>query len=368
MKKLIVIIAFALAFIYTKSYSEQYLYPVVDGKAVGYINSKGEVIIPVDYYPDFDYTYFSVMGKPIKKFELPLSAYFSDGYVFTKAPLRIWFIRYSSKGVLLDADGNVHELYDDDYEIGPYVKNVAPVKIYKRLGDYRYSQYYGFINKDGEIIARDSSFEYASKISEGLSLVLADNLFGFATPECNFKINPQFENAEPFSEGLAQATSNTLWGYINKQGTFVIPEQFYASWKFSNGFAKVLKNRGELYYYIDRTGKRAWEKAFVKCSNFSEGLASVEYEGKYGYLDTTGNFAIKPEYLYAGDFSGGLAPVATLSGWGFINNSGHWVISPDYDYVEGFDHALALAWKNGELYYINKKGERVYKFKDYGDN
>jgi hypothetical protein len=43
--------------------------------------------------------------------------------------------------------------------------------------------------------------------------------------------------------------------------------------------------------------------------DFSEGLAKVKVDGKYGYIDTTGKLAIAPQFHYAYNFSEGLAKV-----------------------------------------------------------
>ncbi len=48
---------------------------------------------------------------------------------------------------------------------------------------------------------------------------------------------------------------------------------------------------------------------FKEANDFSEGLAAVQLEYKWGYIDKEGKFVIKPEFFDAGDFSEGLAMV-----------------------------------------------------------
>jgi len=42
---------------------------------------------------------------------------------------------------------------------------------------------------------------------------------------------------------------------------------------------------------------------------FSEGLAGVLINGKWGFIDTTGSVAIKPKFRTVWSFSGGVAKV-----------------------------------------------------------
>ena len=48
---------------------------------------------------------------------------------------------------------------------------------------------------------------------------------------------------------------------------------------------------------------------FDNANDFHEGLAAVEYKGKWGYKSKSGNWAISPEYSFASDFSDGKALV-----------------------------------------------------------
>ena len=64
------------------------------------------------------------------------------------------------------------------------------------------------------------------------------------------------------------------------------------------------------------------------------------------------------KYEYAGGFSDGLALVKLDGKWGFIDKEGHVVIPFEYDDAEDFSEGLAHVEKDGEWFYINQKGER----------
>lgn len=86
------------------------------------------------------------------------------------------------------------------------------------------------------------------------------------------------------------------------------------------------------YGYIDKTGRLIIPFKFGYASDFSEGLATVEFKDNYGYIDKTGKFVIPPQFDRVGDFSEELAPVMPdrKAGWpgnlAYINKSGRIVI------------------------------------------
>ena len=61
--------------------------------------------------------------------------------------------------------------------------------------------------------------------------------------------------------------------------------------------------------------------------SFSEGLATVKLDGKYGFINTKGKEVIPCKYDYAGEFSEGLAKVGLDGKDGYINTKGKLVIA-----------------------------------------
>ena len=57
--------------------------------------------------------------------------------------------------------------------------------------------------------------------------------------------------------------------------------------------------------------------------NFSEGLALVKLNGKYGYIDKQGNEVIPLKYDYANNFLEGLALVRLNGKYGYIDKQGN---------------------------------------------
>ena len=128
---------------------------------------------------------------------------------------------------------------------------------------------------------------------------------------------------------------------------------------FSEGLACV-KVDGK-WGYIDKSGKQVIKCQYDWADNFSEGLASVEVDGKWGYIDKSGKQVIKCQYGAVRDFSEGLASVEVYGKWGYIDKSGKQVIKCQYDWAWGFSEGLASVEVYGKFGYIDKSGKQVIK-------
>lgn len=101
-------------------------------------------------------------------------------------------------------------------------------------------------------------------------------------------------------------------------------------------------------------------------SDFSEGLAAVEIDKKWGYIDKSGKIVISATYKDAMKFSEGLAGVRTKEGWGFINKSGELVIKHRYKEIREFKDGIAAVNKDGFWGAIDSEGKQAIPF-EYDD-
>jgi hypothetical protein len=101
------------------------------------------------------------------------------------------------------------------------------------------------------------------------------------------------------------------WGFINSKGIVVSP-QFDNVYNFSEGLASVLVD--DKWGFINRAGEMVIPPQFDDCADgFSEGLASVRVGYKWGAIDLTGNLVIPFQFDLLCMFSEGLA-IAYISG------------------------------------------------------
>ncbi len=82
-------------------------------------------------------------------------------------------------------------------------------------------------------------------------------------------------------------------------------------------------------------------------SYFSEDLAFVKVDEKYGYVDGTGRMVIEPRFDLASEFFGGLAAVMVGEKWGYIDRTGKIAIAPQFAEAHSFVNGLASVCVGG---------------------
>ena len=97
--------------------------------------------------------------------------------------------------------------------------------------------------------------------------------------------------------------------------------------------------------------------------SFSEGLASVKLNGKWGAIDKLGNEVVPIEYDEVFAFSEGVASVKLNGYWGAIDKSGNEIVPIEYDEVWAFREGLASVKLNGSWGVIDKYGNEVVEIK-----
>lgn len=163
-------------------------------------------------------------------------------------------------------------------------------------------------------------------------------------------------------------------GFMDINGKVAVPTKYDRVCQFSEGLAAVYEiqtHQEELYPgipvtmetckigFIDKSGKlvipmiyenissttTVWSAAGTgsRKTGFSEGLISVQKDGKWGVIDKQGKTVLPFKYdLPIGSFHNGLASFSTGRKSGFINQSGKVVISAAYDYVQDFVNGYAV--------------------------
>ncbi|MGK7921863.1 MAG: WG repeat-containing protein, partial [Trichodesmium sp.] len=73
-----------------------------------------------------------------------------------------------------------------------------------------------------------------------------------------------------------------------------------------------------------------------------------------------GKRVIQPEYDFAGNFSEGLAEVRIDDKYGYINAANEMVIEPEFDNAFAFSNGIAEAWVDDKKGYIDQIGRSVW--------
>jgi hypothetical protein len=232
----------------------------------------------------------------------------------------------------------------------------------------------GYIDKTGKIVVKPQ-FAHASMFSEGLAAAAppASDPFsiryGYIDKSGSFVIPPQFEDAGDFSEGLAHVKKNGKSLFIDKTGKVIIdPHDSWTGLRFSEGLVSIGIRQSDRCGYMDGTGGVIITPQFDHCEEFSEGLAVVNIESKYGFIDKAGRMVRTLESHFITPpmrFFEGLV-VVRLRGddhFSFIDKTGRVVIDDrQFKAAERFSEGLAVVGiKPGKWYYIDRTGQRAIK-------
>lgn len=179
---------------------------------------------------------------------------------------------------------------------------------------------FALIDKTGAFISK-LRFDYVKEFSEGLAPVRVGDKWGYVDKSGWMAISAQFDDAEPFADGLALVQIGSLgdrrFGYIDHQGSLVIPPRFKYAEDFSDGLAPVTTTwnqtefRHENFYYINKSGQRAFAGNFMVSSHYFQGIAHVrltsrnfyspggdaDEKSRFAYIDTSG----KTVFEYVGE-------------------------------------------------------------------
>ncbi len=334
---------------------ETYLIPYRMGEKYGYCNFKKVLKIPCSYDIAFPFSEEELARVGIKE-----------------------------KFGLIDREGKIvlPAIYDDigNFECG----HCLVVKDNK----------FGFANRKGKIVI-DLKYDDALFFSEGLAVVGIQGRYGYIDTLGNTIIDFKFEAAAPFLNGYALVKYNGKFGFIDKKGNFVVEPIYDAGGLFMNGIAPVGKN-GK-YGYIDTLGKvyidliydgvsevgdnimklkTPEEVIFLRrdkskintahyddAMQFSEGLAVVIKNNKFGYIDTSGKEVIPLKFDEAHSFYKGYAVVRLGDDWGVIDRNGNYVVNPSYQLI--IPPEIAKFPKG--LFFVAKKGHMVGYVDVYGN-
>jgi hypothetical protein len=321
----------------------------VKGGFWGFINARGDMVLS----PEFEYASDFRNGKAIISRQGKYGVIDSTGNFLIKPEYSLisWLpdagdrffclIQYDTLNGLIDVKGKLllEPVWDKTGESGDGL--VAVMKNGK----------WGYTDLSGKVVI-EPLFQAAKGFSEGLAAVKMDYKWGFINMTGQFIIDPVYRNAGSFRNGLAPVAGRGGWTYTDKTGNIVFSGRFRRAEEFEDGLAEVkVRRRRKL---IDVNGKSVHRGGFTKISRsgvkglfivkkgkkvqlmnasgkltgrkfariepFSEGLAVVSKNRRYGFTDTTGRLVVPLKYRGAGPFSCGLAKVVFNGKYGFINS------------------------------------------------
>lgn len=367
----------------------------------GMINNKGAIIMKPEYdyiaSPLYEKMYYKQNGRVAimdknRKIIVP-----ADSAVnFVRGRSRILFI-YNDKVKVFDNNGKLLKTYQG-VKIKPYSTGFAygedSLKIdhetiveiinpgtggktqisgteasdFNEAGIFlvkNVSSKYDFYDYTGKKL-NPVSFYSAVNFSEGICATQLTSKFLPELADKNFKkINYVTTNFQgPYSEGLAYATNPQLGKiyYLDKLGNEVFSLNAKEGSRCKDGLISVKDNYNK-YYLINKTGKEISEKRWDGIGGFSDGLALVKENLKWGFIDTQGNTVIDTKYDEASSFTKATAIVKQNGKFFLINKKGEPVNGINYDAAGNPDNGTFPVQKNNLTGLIDSKGNIIIDFK-----
>ena len=332
----------------------------LNGYAVGY---KTVVV-------DEDKKVSAALTKPVKDKEMKVVLSWDgeqdlDSYLFTPYKAKKGNMAYIGGNAKKDKHGN--SLYLD----GKNGNNVEIINIANiKKGNYKYyvSDYTNSLKKN-----------YAAKDMEGLNIRVEVYDKNGLVAVYIIPYNPNGVIWEVFEikNGKIVPIQNTYknvkgkkWWIEKKEvgkkkkyktGDVVMPFKYDEAYNFSEGLAPVKLN-GK-YGFIDKSGKEVVPIKYDNVWDFTEGLAGVKLKGKWGFIDKSGKEVVPPKYVDVDYFHEGLAKVGLKGKWGFVDKSGKEVVPLKYENVWEFREGLASVELNGKQGFVDKSGKEVVPLK-----
>ena len=171
----------------------------------------------------------------------------------------------------------------------------------------------------------------------------------------------KISNHLSYSDGLAVVSlPGKKFAYIDEQGFVALIVKYDLAFSFSEGLARVKKD-GK-WGFIDKEGNVVVPLEYKEAEAFSEGLASVRKDGKWGFIDKEGNVVVPLEYELVISFSEGFACVENDGKWGFIDKEGNVVVPLENNLCNNFSEGLASVEKDGKWGFINNRGNVIVPY------
>ena len=315
----------------------------------GFINEKGQVVIPCIYESVYAFTYGACWVKEPGQ---------SDYYLINKKGERLTTETWATVGYFFDGHCAV---YDEEGKMGFVNRKGELVIPCKYTGDsfseglacvmdfYGTDANYGFIDTTGKVVipfqfnqAGTSSFENGEcrvqkngvtclidktgavvfkptltkncmGFYEGLSASYTNSTdrsgWGFYNRENVWVIKPQFDNAESFAGGFAIVQKAGKYGVIDQTGKVVIPIQYasvYGSVAEDGFFIVEMEEGGDKKYLkADGTAFSTVSLKYIITSRGGKFLPYVSNDGYYGYLNMDGTIFLEAKYKHVSAFSEG---------------------------------------------------------------
>ncbi|HEY6388314.1 MAG TPA: WG repeat-containing protein [Candidatus Acidoferrum sp.] len=244
--------------------------------------------------------------------------------------------------------------------------------VFVRQGTSQQAAKVGYINRAGLVVI-DPTFDDGTYFYDGIAAIRIKNKWGFIDSTGAIRIAPRLPNPGYFDSGVASVSigGGYDYGVVDVSGRFVVPPKRQEIGRFSEGmawFSPGVPEKHQNYGFLNQKGEVTVAPTFSRAASFSEGLAAVELNRKWGFIEESGAFCLEPTYLGvyndrgnevvagASSFRQGLARVHVGNQYAYIDKKGKVQFQVEADLVLPFAGDRALIRSHGNFGFIDNMG------------
>ncbi len=180
----------------------------------------------------------------------------------------------------------------------------------------------------------------------------------------NEKGEPMFASRKGFSSDMNWIANefycdplirdiSAIGSYYFDHGLMRIRRQYYDRYIFTE-YDQVLIGADE-DLLIRPNGEEFYIPSGYDLISYSNGILTLEKDGKYGLMDYTGKWVVQPTLDGAGPFVEGVAAIKQRGLWGMVDTTGNLVIPPRYSYISNISSSLVAAYNENSGWEIYVK-------------
>lgn len=383
-----------------KDFSEGLAPVKLDGKW-GFIDKAGQVVIPFQYSDVSTfregYAFTCKAGEDCKYIDksgkVAINTAYTGGYRFYDGIAVV-----SQKGLWGAIDKTGREVIPIKYEtVNNYSEGVFGVKLNGLMGfvdnkgnsitPVKYKKITPFMNGAAWAFLKDDRFADMFLITrEGEKIAVHGQpgnfapigiaVVGYDPKDPYFLVTKSgriikgqdgnnFEWVGPYTDGMIPVRDKTSAYFIDLNGNVLSKKKYSSVNAYYDGVAWVSDLTdasaygGEPFYGIDKNEKAITDK-YGRFDHFSEGLAAVKKDDKWGFINTKGKMVIKAKYDEVENFTNGFAEVKINEKWGYINTSGKEITKMKYSTTQPFCNGFAQVGDfSNNRGYINTAGDEI---------
>ncbi|MCC6725568.1 MAG: WG repeat-containing protein [Saprospiraceae bacterium] len=266
-----------------------------------------------------------------------------------EAGTRFW-LEGLGKSTLVDKDGNTI-LNPDNYGLSAWDKNDFFEDGY---GVVRVKGRYEIIARDGSHIPIDKKYESVKPFYKGRAVAKLEDKFGglrgLIDSTGKDVIEPMYSSIEEFSQGLAKVNRDSKQGIIDFNGKVIEPlnANIFITSQRPYGFTIIDKQTKKQTLISPYAGGKRLE-GLDNYPKFSEGVAVVSKEKKYGIVDSTCAIIVPFEFDYISDYKNGGLIASKNKQYGVFDKTGKLVVPLEFERISNTPEP--------NLFYVSKTGK-----------